>query len=443
MNIAKKTSLEAGFDLLALMIGNFSGTAFSVIFSILMTRFLLPSDYGFVASNLFIFTVFNWLSDWGLEQALLAWSESDFYKAAGVHLTIRFIFGSVPIIFLIGLWFFGFCSFDRFFILFVLACSFFFQKIGFTFKTVLEKFGKLKALAGLEFAASTVAVFCAFCMAVRGFGTLSLAGQLFIERLILFFGYFFASDGKIGFCFDAKIARKFLTNFGIPLSLAATFGLAIYDFMPFLIDKVSGVTQAGLYARSFSISTMPLMITGVFGRIANTIYAQNQFDKAALAKWFACLQTLKAIFIIPSQLFLIFTSPWWSNALFAGKWAGFWQVYAILAIYGLARSFYDDTTNLISIGLKKPWQFTRNQAVHFSLIMLMGPAFVFAGRACGGALAMAFSMSIVTVRFWRIIFKFLELNLNKFFNLARSTLYLALVEFVRTGKQNFILKRFR
>lgn len=443
MNYEKKTSIQAGFDLLALMASNFSGTAFSVIFSILMTRFLLPSDYGLVASNLFIFTLFNWISDWGLEQALMAWSDGDFFRAAGVHLTMRFAFGLIPIFFLTVFWLFGFCSFDRFFILLVLAGSFFFQKIGFTFKTVLEKFGTLRPLAGLEFAASTVAVFCAFCMAVRGFGALSLAGQLFIERFILFFGYFFACSHKISFCFDRGIGQKFLMSFGIPLSLSATFGLAIYDFMPFLIDKISGVAQAGLYARSFSIATMPLMITGVFGRIANTIYTQNQFDKASLSKWFSALQVLKSVLIIPAQICLMLSSPWWSNLLFSGRWAGFWKVYIILAIYGLVRSFYDDSTNLISIGFKNPWKFTTNQAVHFCLIIFLGPVSVFYAGALGGAFAMAISMIFVTIRFWRIIFHFLALSPNKFFNLGLSTLYLAAIEFVRTGKQNFIFKKFR
>ncbi len=444
MKAEKKTLVQVGFDIAVLIVSNFSGTAFSIFFSILMTRFLLPVDYGFIASKLFIFSLLNWLSDWGFEQALLAWSDGDFLKAAGTHLSMRFAFGFLPVIILSILWLFNLRAIEQsFIVLLVLACSFFFQKVGFTFKTVLEREGRLKRLAGLELFASIFSIFLAFCMAMRGFGALSLAGQLFVERAILLVGYFFACEQRIIFNFDLVIAKKFFSTFGLPSTLSATFGLAIYDFMPFLIDRLSGVAEAGLYARSFSIATMPLMITGVFGRISNSLYCQNQFDQMALSKWFCSLQLLKGFLIVPAQLFLMITVPWWSTKLFSGRWAGLSQVYLILAIYGLVRSFYDDSTNLISIGFKAPWKFTESQAIHFLMIMTCGPILVYLFRAKGGAFAMAISMLLVTVRFWTIIFKFLALSVNKFFNLACSTLYFSASQFLQTGRENLVFKKLK
>lgn len=425
-----KTKSQAVIDFIALMTGHVAGTGVSIVFSILTTRFLVPADYGVVASQLFVVSVFGWISDWGLEQALLAWPGKNLEQAAGVHLTLRIISGLMPIVWFFGLFGIGVRG-PASYVFAILAMSFFFQKVGMTYKTVIEKLGQLKRLAGLEFFAAVSGVMCAFFMATKGFGALSLASQLLLERFLLMAGYMLACPKNIVPRFDQSIAKNFLTTFGVASSLSATFGLAVYDFMPFLIEKLASAHEAGLYARSFSIATMPLMVTAVFGRISGTVYTQNQFKAESISKWFCSLQLSKAFFIIPAQLFLMVTCHWWNQALFAGRWSGLPKIYVILATYGLVRSFYDDATNLISVGFKNPWEFTFNQAVHAVLVILAGPICVAFGGAAGAGLVMALSMTLVTLRFWLIIFDYLTLSFKTFLLSGLRTLYCGVLEFVR------------
>jgi O-antigen/teichoic acid export membrane protein len=433
MHIHKKNYPEAVADFFALISSHMLGTVFSIAISVATMRFLRPCDYGLFASSLFLFSLFGWLFDWGLEQALLATSPQDFAKACSAHLALRVAASLFACILVAGGILTG-CATDcmQMQVLAILCAAFGCEKVGLSYKTMLEKTGQLKKLARLEFTAGLVGAISALLFAMRGHGAASLAGQYFLQRALQLLGYLVQCRQVVVPQFDLKIYASFFKSFGLPSFLSATFGLVIYDFMPFLIARIAGVQEAGLYARAFSIATMPLIGSAVFGRIFNTACAQNIFDAAALARWFAVLQISKACLILPAQLLLIYTSAWWSNILFAQKWAGLVPVYVVLAFYGLARAFYDDVTAVISVGFKNPWVFTFTQACHALLVLLLAPGLIFQFKALGAALLMAASMSLITGIFWQKIFNFLGLEFRSFLLLGRQTLYAAGIDFVRT-----------
>lgn len=435
MNILKKNYSQALFDFFALISSHIFGTFFNVGVSLFVTKFLAPTDYGIVASQLFLFSFCGWFFDWGAEQTLLATDIKNIETAGQIHAGLRVI-TSLIVILLVALSIgFKFITHKPTILVLTLLCAgFVCEKLSLTYKILLEKSGALQKLASLELFASMLMPLTVLLLATYGFGPVALVSGQLVQKGLLLLGYIYGNKKLIRPLFDTKQYLNFLKTFGFPNFMAASFGLVIYDFMPFLIAQIAGVAQAGLYARAFTIATMPLIGSAVFGRIFNTVCAQNLFESKTLAHWFCVLQCSKFLLIVPAQLLLIFTSPWWSNLLFgSGRWGGFILVYTMLAAYGLARAFYDDVTCAISVGFKNPWVFTFAQGLHAILIICCAPLSIFYWQATGAAVFMALSMSLVCLLFWQKIFHFLGLSLRSFARAGSITLYKGLKKFVQSS----------
>ncbi len=428
----KKSFSQAVFDFFALLSSHALGTFFNIGINLSVTKFLVPADYGIIATLLFLFSLGGWLFDWGAEQALLATDENNFYNACQTHAGLRSV-TALTVAAAAMFYILTFSSSNKTILnsLELLCLGFVCEKLASTYKIILEKTGKLKTLALLEFSISSVSAVAVLILAIQGFGAVALAAGNFLQRGLLLVGYAWRVGKFITPVFKPKKFYSLLQTFGIANFIAASFGLVIYDFMPFLIGRIAGLTQAGLYARAFSIATMPLIASAIFGRIFNTVCAQNLFNFTELSRWFCLLQVSKGLLIIPGQLFLLATSPWWSAILFTeSQWQGFLPVYTALALYGLARAFYDDVTCSISIGFKNPWVFTFAQALHALLILTLAPVAIAYGNALGGAACMAASMLLVALLFWRKIFHFLGLETRSFLRLGSSTLYKTFTKFI-------------
>ena len=291
-----------------------------------------------------------------------------------------------------------------------------------TYKTILERNSLLKSIAFFEFFSSVVSFVVAFVAAWNGFGALSLALQRLVERLLLLVGYVWASPWKFGLNFRWSVFKTFFKTFGVASWVGGVFGLAIYDFMPFLLSRLVGMHQAGLYAKAFSLATFPLMLTVVFNRITTPLYTSSQFEVAKLRRYFVKAQVYKMVILFPLQLALVFSAPLWMIKIFGTQWTGLVVVYQVMACYGLARAFFDDVPSLLALGFKNPWELTKNQVFQSIFILIFSPIAVIKFGALGAAAIMSLSMLLCTLIFWRVVFGAVRCTKKRFLALARSAL---------------------
>lgn len=406
-----------------LMVSQYGSVAVSILFSLYLTRLLQPSDYGLVAIALFYFTLFNWGSELGWEQGLMAHTEIPLNDAASTHFFIRTVLGFLPFFIM------SFCIPLSWLavgitrpLLFWLGVAYFLEKALLTYKTILERAYLLSRLGVLEFLATIISFIVAVVMASYGCGVLALLAQRVIEKAMLLSGYFWVSPWKSMPHFNYKIAATFLKTFGLATWVAGVVGTVIYEFMPFLVGNMLTVSDAGLYAKAATLATFPLVLTSVFSRLTSPLYAQNQKDRAVLQHIFCTAQLIKSVALIPGQIFLMVTASWWIPYLLGAQWMPLINPYRIMAVYGLFRSFYEDIPNLFNYGFRRPWIFTRLQVVWATSIILLGPLGIYFFGVVGAACAMSLAMIITTSYCWYEACQLLECTSNTFIYYARFLL---------------------
>ncbi len=396
----------------ALVMSHYGGMCASIGLSFWLTRLLDPSDLGRVVMCLFAFNIFNWITEWGWDHGLMTCPQESFDRAASTHLMIRITLALLPLVtFAVAkLTFFNVYLVNRELLILILVVGYFFEKVGLTYKTILERTYRLKQLAFFEFFSVVISYSIALLCALYGWGYISLAVQRAAERLVLCFGYFYASPWKFGYIFDKTIARTFFRKFGIATWVGGFCGIVIYDYMANMVGWYAGVYQAGLYEKAFRFATFPLMLTAIFQRLSVPLYVQYQNDLHNLKKIFIKAQAIKMFFLLPGQLLLALTASWWVPRFCGVQWVQLISVYQVLAVYGFVRAFYDDVPPLMIFGFLRPWELTMSNALQAVLILACGPILATWYGAFGGAFVMSLVMIIVAVRFWRRVLAALQMS---------------------------------
>ncbi len=403
-------------NFISLFLGQYGGMACNMLFSIMLTRMLMPQDFGLLAMLLFYFIFFNWIVEWGWEQGFMAHKEIPLDQAASTHFWIRFCLGVIPFITFTSFYYIADFSFihDHFYLVMVLCGVYWCEKIGLTYRTILERTYKLNTLAGLEFGNIILSYALACLAASYGWGVWSLVVQRFIDKGFISFAYFCASPWKCGLKFDYRIARTFFSSFGLATWLGGIVSLTIYEFMPFLVGKMCSTYEAGLYAKAFSMATFPVMLTGIFNRLTTPLYAQYQFNTIEIKKIFVRSQTIKMITLIPVQSLMALTAHSWIPWLIGEKWIPMISVYQVMTLYGILRAFFDDAPGVFLYGFKNPWVLTKSQVLQSLVIIICAPWLVLYFQAWGGALAMGLMLSIAVITFWAKIFRELACSWKDF-----------------------------
>lgn len=412
-------------NFLALVVGQYGSMFCTIFFSLWLTRLLSPSDFGIVAISLFYFNFFNWATEWGWEQGLIAHKEIPLHTAASTHFFVRFCTGILPfIVFLFGYPFFKTkIAHGYYTIVLLLAVCYALEKISATYKALLERENKLKKLAMLEFLAIILSYMCAVCAALLGYGVVSLVVQRLVEKLFLLVGYGYASPWKFGADIKFSVIKTFFKTFGIATWIGMIFSLTLYDFMPFLLGNIEGVYAAGIYAKAFSMATFPLMLTAIFARMTTPLYTRYQYSILDLQRVFLKAQTFKFVLLFPAQLFLCCTASYWIPYAFGVAWISMVPVYRLMTVYGFCRAFFDDVPNLFTYGFKNPWVLTKNQIIQSLIIMVSGPLLVYCFGVCGGAITSVISMVVGTLIVWKTSWQKLGCSFDLCLKTIKNLLY--------------------
>ena len=362
--------LAKGFLLLA---GQYGSMACSIFFTFWLARLLDPSDFGRFSVGVFSLDIFNAFTDCGWEQGILTAEHETLNRAYSTHFMLRFFLGGIP--FLCGIIFLlldtTLFSSTVHYIALALSIAFWAEKISLTYKTILERSYALQHLVFYETFALLGSFCCALVSVYVGWGAFSLVVQRVTERILVLAGYVVASPWKIGFYFDLLMLRHWIDSFGIATWLGGILSLFLYDFMSACVGVSSGTHEGGLYARSFKMATLPLMLTSVFNRLSTPLYASSGGSRVALKKIFLKSQFIKALLLVPIQAFFLFLAPWWIPFILGDKWSGAVVLYQVLSFYGLVRGFYDDVPALFMYGLRWPWVPLQQHLVQGASMALM------------------------------------------------------------------------
>ncbi len=319
----------------------FGGQGIQFVFGILITRILLPADYGLVGMILIFWAVGQTLVDSGFGSALI-WKKSPtpadystvFYFNVGIGLILYLIFYLLaPVIA-------GFYSEPQLVALIrVLCLNFILLSFGLIQQVVLQKKVDFKLMSFVNVASSLVAGIVALYMAVKGFGPWAIVVQILAKSFVTSLLLWIFNRWKPVFIFD-WLSLKELFNYGSKLTAAGLI-YTIFQYLYFnIIGKLFPVASLGFYTRASQLQDFPVKTLGsVFNRVAFPVFSAIREDNERLKN--AVRKTLRTMvfFNFPMLLGLIAVADPLIEVVLTEKWLPASGYFKLLCLIGLFYSF--------------------------------------------------------------------------------------------------------
>jgi teichuronic acid exporter len=335
----------------------FGGQGIQFVFGILITRILLPADYGLVGMILIFWAVGQTLVDSGFGSALI-WKKNPtsadystvFYFNVSISIILYFIF------YLLAPMIAGFYDEPKLVGLIRILClNFILLSFGLIQQVVLQKKVDFKLLSFVNVASSLVAGIVALYMALKGFGPWAIVVQILAKSFVTSLLLWIFNRWRPVFIFD-WLSLKELFGYGSKLTAA---GL-IYTIFQYLylniIGKLFPVEALGFYTRASQLQDFPVKTLGsVFNRVAFPVFSAIQDDNERLKN--AVRKTLRTMvfFNFPMLLGLIAVADLLIEVVLTEKWLPASKYFKLLCLVGLFYSFQVINGEILKTKGKLDW----------------------------------------------------------------------------------------
>jgi O-antigen/teichoic acid export membrane protein len=335
----------------------FGGQGIQFVFGILITRILLPADYGLVGMILIFWAVGQTLVDSGFGSALI-WKKNPtpadystvFYFNVSISLILYLIF------YLLAPLIAGFYDEPKLVGLIRILClNFILLSFGLIQQVVLQKKVDFKLMSFVNVASSLVAGIVALYMALKGFGPWAIVVQILAKSFVTSLLLWIFNRWRPVFIFD-WLSLKELFGYGSKLTAA---GL-IYTIFQYLylniIGKLFPVEALGFYTRASQLQDFPVKTLGsVFNRVAFPVFSAIQDDNERLKN--AVRKTLRTMvfFNFPMLLGLVAVADPLIEVVLTEKWLPASGYFKLLCLIGLFYSFQVINGEILKTKGKLDW----------------------------------------------------------------------------------------
>jgi O-antigen/teichoic acid export membrane protein len=311
-----------------------------LVFGIFLARILTPSMFGIVGM-ITIFSNFAVLFvDLGFSAALIQKKEvttahfsSVFWFNLGAGLLLYFLFYiSAPFI-------------SKFYnqpeliqLIRVICLSFIITSFSSVQANILIKELQFKKKVIINWVAMLVGYLVAFIMAFRGFGVWSLVIMTLCTSFINTILYWIISKWVPLFIFEWKKIKE-LSNYGLNFLGDTSVNYWSRNFDNFIIAKVLGSTDLGIYSRAYSLMLLPLRnITTIVTKVMFPAFSQKQDDIQLLKKYYLNIIQYIALITFPLMIGLSLVSKEFVLLFFGNKWSAMIPILSILSGLGAIQS---------------------------------------------------------------------------------------------------------
>lgn len=318
---------------------------------VVLTRLLLPEDFGLMAVAVSVMGFAGIISDLGVSSAIIHRQDttqaqlSTLYwvnVAAGVAVMVL-VAGVSPLVALV----YGDARLRE--LLLIASLSFPVLALGQQLRVRAEKELRFGSVALMEIAAAAAAFVVAIALAWAGYGVMSLVAGLLANAVVatMIAWLTLAHGWRPGRTFDLGSVRQHLSFGGY--MIGNNIANTVSGMADVLIGgRVLGAAVLGLYTvpRNFVLQTQWL-INPVVTRIAFPVMARVQEDEAALRRIYLNVLRLTVSATAPLYLFMIVFAPELTVLLFGERWAGAAALLRLLALWGLLRAFANPVGSLL------------------------------------------------------------------------------------------------
>jgi PST family polysaccharide transporter len=313
-----------------------------VLFGIFLARILSPAVFG-VVGMVTMFTNFAALFiDMGFGVALIQKKEAD-----NEHFSSVFWLNLGIGCFLYLLFFFLAPLFSIFFhqpqltiLVRVICLSFIISSLTSVQSNLLVRELKFKQKVLFNWISVILGYSVAFFLALNGYGVWAVVWMTLVTATSNSLLYWISSDWRPSFLFN-KNKIKELSKFGFNVLGDTSVNYWSRNFDNFIIGRVLGSTQLGLYTRAYSLMLLPLRnISSVITKVMFPAFSKKQDDVASIKRHY--LQIIKYISSVtfPAMIGLSLVSREFVLLFFGKNWIGMIPVLAILSLVGAVQSIF-------------------------------------------------------------------------------------------------------
>ncbi|GAB1453585.1 lipopolysaccharide biosynthesis protein [Draconibacterium sp.] len=327
------------------------------VFGIMITRILLPEDFGLVGMILIFMAVGQTLVDSGFGSALI-WKEKPTLAdySTVFYFNISFSFLLYVFFFLLAPFIAGFYDEPQLTDLIrVLCLNFIILSFSLIQQTVLQKKVDFKLLTYVNVAGSLIAGFIALYMAIKGYGAWAIVFQILVKSFITSALLWFFNKWRPLMVFSWNSLKE-LFNYGSKLTVASLI-YTIFQYLYFnIIGKLFPVASLGFYTRAVQLQEFPVKtIASVFNRVAFPIFSTIQNDNERLKN--AARKTLRTMvfFTFPLLFGLIAVADELIEVVLTEKWLPASDYFKLLCFMGLFFSFQVINGEILKTKGKSGW----------------------------------------------------------------------------------------
>lgn len=311
-----------------------------LIFGIFLARILNPSDFGIVGM-ITIFSNFAILFiDLGFSAALIQKKEVSKEHFSSVFWLNLLIGGLMYLLFYITAPFISqFYNQPNLVLLIRIIClSFIITSLTSIQANLLIKNLQFKKKVIINWIAMTIGYAIAFILAYKNYGVWSLVYMTLATAIINSILYWFTASWWPKFVFDWKKIKE-LSSFGLNFLGDTSVNYWSRNFDNFLIAKVLGSNELGIYTRAYSLMLLPLRnITTIVTKVMFPAFSQKQDDVEALKKYYLSIICYIALITFPLMIGLSLVSKEFVLLFFGIKWKAMIPVLSILSGLGAIQS---------------------------------------------------------------------------------------------------------
>lgn len=315
-------------------ISKYVGVLISLIITAILSRLLLPADFGTVAIATVIITFFGIFSDLGIAPAIIQNKELDKKDLSNLFAFTVWLSIGISLFFFLAS---GMIA--RYYdspvlstICRILSLSLLFNTINIVPNALLYKEKAFKFLAQRSIIVQSVAGAIAILVALYGAGIYSLLINPVLSAIIIFIITFRRYPQQLSFTTGFDSLRK-IFSFSVYQFLFNLINYFSRNLDKLLIGKYLGMNLLGYYEKSYRLMMLPLQnITHVITPVMHPVFSDFQNDLNRLESSYLKVVQLLAFIGFPLSIFLLFTSKELILLIFGMQWEASVPVFRILSL---------------------------------------------------------------------------------------------------------------
>lgn len=318
------------------LIERFGNQGIQFIIGLMLSRLLLPEDYGLVGMILIFISIAQVLLDGGFSAALIRKSDptdNDFSTAFWFNLIIALLcyiilFFTAPLIA-------NFFKEPRLVLLTrVVALNIIINAFGIIQKTIFTKELNFKTQALININSIVVSGIVGIYCAYNGFGYWAIVIQNLFRNILVSLSFSFVSKWRPHFFFSIKSFQE-LFRFGIGLTSALLLNAISENLIGIVIGKFFNARSLGYYTRAYQFQKLPVIsIYGTIGAVSYPVLAELQSNNQNLKDGYKLIIRLIGFVIFPIMMILASVATPMIAIILGGKWAPVANILQLLCITG-------------------------------------------------------------------------------------------------------------